>query len=284
MNTSTKYLLLASILLLSACAKKPEQNQPGITGMLSYSTPVTFTDSTRLELQLTDVSVNDGPALQVASTTVQNLSELPYQYALPYPQQAINPKHRYTIEARIYSGQTLRFATDTAYEVLTMGKPQQQNLQVVAAGSNENAVLNTPAPVGETVFQGELRTANEVTLYRTGLLERHIVWLAEERSNDTPQPIQARYEYKGALLQHYRDSTGLEVQFDLRGRPEHMQRQQQVLEIQQQTDTLASIRNRAELLRSHALATREAQAHRQATEQWQGNSGLTQFGGNHLKP
>jgi putative lipoprotein len=280
MKVFQRYLILFGLLLLSACT---QQDQPRITGTLNYSSPVKLEKNTRLELLLTDVST-DGPALRVASAIIKDLAELPYQYSLPYSKQDINPEHRYTIEARVYTDGSLRFATDTAYEVLNRevlktGSLPPQNLLLIDVNSNESTPLNNTVTTSEEQFRGELRTDNGVALYRIGVVDGHIIWLEEERSNGTPNPAQARYQFKGAWLQYYRDSSGLEIEFDSRGRPHRMRRQEHVLDIKQQTDVLSSVRNQAELLRSHALAARESQTHRLATENWQGMSGLSQVPG-----
>lgn len=268
--------VLIYLLLISGCTRHAGEAQHSITGAVSYSTPVRFSENARLELILTDVSV-EGPALQVARSSLDHLPELPYRFSLYYPVKKINPAHRYTIEARVYSGQHLSYATDTPHEVLTQGKPHELNLQVSAADNINSSTVSAPAANDETIFQGEMRTAIDVILYRIGLKNELLVWLEEERSNNTPQPVKARYEFKGALLQHYRDAAGLDIQFDERGRPQRIQRQQQILDIKQETDILYAIRNRASLLRSQALASRESQSHRKATEQLQGVDGLTKY-------
>ena len=276
MNKYANYSVLICLLLITGCARHTEDAQQSITGEVSYSTPVRFSENARLELILTDVSV-EGPALQVARTDIDHLTELPCRFSMAYPSQKINPAHRYTIEARVYSGQHLSYATDTPHEVLTQGKPHELNLQVSAADNINSSSASASVTNDETIFQGEMRTASDVTLYRIGLKNELLVWLEEERSNNTPQPVKARYEFKGALLQHYRDDLGLEIQFDERGRPQRMQRQQQILDIKRETDMLNEIRNRASLLRSQALASRESQSHRQATDKWQGVDGLTKY-------
>lgn len=241
-----------------------------ITGNLTYGEPVTLASGSVLELRLTDVSVSDGPALEIAKATVTDVRALPYQYSLGYDASKIDPQHRYTIDARILSNGTPRYSTDTAYEVLTQGRGAQRDLTVVASGTNSLPASSIttgtgPAAVQEQIFQNELRTGAVISLYRAGLHDGHISWLEEDRSNGTPQPLHARYEFKGALVMHYADSTALEVKFDERGRPTGISKNQQPLKLDTQTETINAIRNRATLLRSHALAASEARAHRQAT-------------------
>ena len=255
---------LCTAALLGACAK---HNQPttAISGMLSYRTPVQFKGAARLELQLTDQSVSDGPALDVATYQANDVVQLPYQYTLPYTAKNIDQNHRYTIAARIYVNDALQYATDNAIEVLTQGKGTHIDFSVIATGTGESSAPPV-AQVNEEVFQGELRKGSDVTLYRAGLHEGHINWLEEDHSNGTPQPLHARYDFKGALLMRYVDGSPLAITFDDAGRPTSITKNNRPLVVAQEMNAINTARNRAALLRSHALATRESQAHRHATK------------------
>ena len=268
MKIATAVLVSLAILAGPVGCSRSDHNTANnqVTGSISYRTPVSLETGTVLELRLTDVSVSDGPALEVAKTTVPKLGALPYQYALPYDPTKINAQHRYTVDARILTNGTLRFSTDTAYAVLTQGLGAQRDITVIASGANEPALALNPSNSPSTVvFQSELRTGSAVSLYQAGMQDGHIIWLEEDRSTGSPTPLHARYELKGALLAHYADSSPLEIKFDERGRPVAITKNHQALELSAQTSTINEVRNRAALLRSHALAAGEARAHRQAT-------------------
>jgi putative lipoprotein len=267
MKTSTNaFIALVLLACVSGCSRSDKTATSQITGNISYGEPAALDNGSVLELRLTDVSVSDGPAVEIAKTTVPDMSALPYQYSLGYDATKINPQHRYTIDARILSKGTSRFSTDTAYEVLTLGHGAQRDITVVMNGTNTAMpVQNTAVGPTTEIFQNEVRTGAEVSLYKVGLQQGHIVWLEEDRSNGTPVPLHARYEFKGALVMHYADSSSLEIKFDERGRPTSVSKNQQVLQLNSQTEAIAKVRNRADLLRSHALAANEARAHRQAT-------------------
>jgi len=270
MKTSivTSFLLL--LFCLSGCSRSGNHaGDSHITGNLSYGEPVTLAAGSHLELRLTDVS-SDGPALEIAKT-VAAIHALPYAYSLDYDAAKIDPQHRYTIDARIISNGVPRFSTDTAYEVLTQGHGAQRDITVIANGSNAattapaTAAPLTTAAAQPEMFQNELRSGAQVSLYKAALRDGHIDWLEEDRSNGTPAPLHARYEFKGALVTHYSDSEALEVSFDEHGRPTSISKQRVSLPLATQMETINAIRNRAALLRSHALATSEARAHRLAT-------------------
>lgn len=285
MNMNASLALLLGSLLAAQCltgcqrhdSTSQNTNQPAISGTLQTQQPVTLQAPARLELQLTDVSSSEGQSVVVAKTTLNDIQRLPVAYSLPYDADRINEKHRYMVEARLYANNVLRYATDTPHAALTQGNGNQVDVVVVAVGEASKATISTPMQAGNFV-QGELRTADGATLYRAAMQGSSISWLDEERSNKTPQPLQARYEFKGALLQRYQDGSGIEIVFDERGRPERLSRNGKPAELKQEADLISAVRNRAELLRAHALARHETQAHREATENWQGSAGLTNFG------
>jgi putative lipoprotein len=256
---------LTLVSLLVGCTREPTTTIKQITGIVQYQTPINFESGATLELRLTDVSADD-EAVEIAKSTVTNLKSLPYQYALPYDASKIDAERRYTVDARIAIDNTLRFATDSAYAVLTQGNGATPNITVIVIGENAPPLASNPnTQPGVNLFHGELRRDREITLYTVGMQDDHIVWLEEDRSNGTPQTLHARYEFKGALIVHYADTSPMEVTFDERGRPTGIVRNGKQLSPVEQTEVLDAVRNRAALLRSHALSTREPQAHRQAT-------------------
>ena len=257
--------LLIACVWLCSCSKRSAENGPSLVGTINYQTAVKFADDTRLELRLTDVSITDGPALEVAMVTIKDLRELPYRYALPYDPAKISEQHRYSLDARIFTHDQLSYSTDSAYEVLTQGRGAQRDLQVVAAGVNEATPAINHSNANVTVFHGEVQTQDGVSQYQAGLRDGQLVWLEEDRSSGKPIPVHARYELKGALIMHYTDSSSLEVTFDERGRPIGIIKQQQALKPNEHPEIVSTIRNRAELLRSHALASSAARKHRQET-------------------
>lgn len=252
--------------LLIGCAKKPQDPGPAVVGNLSYRAPVKLDGHAIVELRLTDVSISDGPALEVAKVVIDDAKALPYQYSLPYDPKLIDAHHRYTVDARISIDGQVRFATDAAYEVLTQGNGAQRDIAVVAAGGNETSIASEPPATSDLqTYRNEIRTAQGVSLYRAAFKANELVALEEDRSNGTPQPLHARYEFKGAWLTRYRDSSPVEINFDERGRPTTITKQQQSLKVSEQTSLINAVRNQAALLRSHALAASEASAHRKAT-------------------
>lgn len=255
-------LIVCSALVLGGCSTR-KSPATAVTGTIFYNAPLAFSDGAQLQLLLLDVSA-EGASPQVAGATT-DIKQLPYQYSLPYEASQINATHRYTISARIYVNKVLKYATDSSNEVLTQGKGSNADFAVVASGSSEPAVTSPAASAAE-IFQGELRNKEGVTLYRGGLVDGHVNWLEEDRSNGTPTPSHNRYEFKGALLIHYNDSSPMEIVFDDAGKPQSVTRNGKSIQVKQEMPAINAARNRAELLRALALAQHAAQLHRKETK------------------
>lgn len=254
--------------LLPACSKHSVPDSAAISGTLSYRAPVAFDAPATLQLQLTDVSAL-GAAPEIASVTIDGIQALPYQYTLTYDRARIDTTHRYTLSARVYSGQQLRYATDTPIAVLTQGAGAFANVPLVAAGKNEapSGVAATSSSAPPDILENQLRNGQEVTRYRAGFVNDRLAWLEEDRSTDTPRPFHARYEFRGALLLHYVDGAGFAFDCNDNGRPLSASRNGRRTDLTQERNAINVARNRAALLRSHALSAREIQVHRAATKQ-----------------
>ena len=247
---------------MTACApRKPA----AITGIVTYSSVKELSDNAQMQLFLNDVSA-DGSAPEIATATV-DIKQLPSQYSLPYDPAKIDASHRYTISARIYIGGALKYATDSAVEVLAQGKGNQVNFSVVATGASE-AISSPPqtAQAAPEVFQGTIRNGADISLYRAGITDGHVNWIEEDRSNGTPTPAHNSYTFKGALLIHYKDTGPLEITFDDAGKPKSVVRDGKTIEASKEMPAINAARNRASLLRADALQKRESQMHRNATK------------------
>ncbi len=255
------WLSIGIACLLAGCSRHQEAKIT-ISGALNYSTPVAFSDDAQLQLLLLDVSAeNSSP--EIANTTTK-IKQLPSQYSLSFDAANINQAHRYTISARIYVNHVLKYATDSAIEVLTQGKGTHVDFPVIATGTN--ATIAMPTQAAAEVFHGEIRNSNDISLYRAGIVDGHVAWLEEDRSNNTPTPNHNRYEFKGALLTRYMDSTPMEIMFDETGKPRSITRNTKALQVNEEMNAINAVRNRAALLRAHALASQAAQMHRKITK------------------
>ena len=254
-------IILCSALAVAGCS--PRKPASAISGIVGYATPLELSGKAKLQLMLTDVSA-EGNAPEIAHAET-DINKLPIPYSLPYDADKVNTAHRYTVSARIYVDGTLKYATDTAIEVLTQGKSDHADFNVIATGGDTTIPASNSHAATE-IFSSEIRNNTDIALYRAGITDGHVTWLEEDRSNGTPTPTHTRYDLKGALLIYYADTSPIEIVFDQAGKPKSVTRAGKSLIVAEHMDVINAARNRAALLRSDALAKRESQMHRKATK------------------
>ncbi|HUN63218.1 MAG TPA: YbaY family lipoprotein [Candidatus Sulfotelmatobacter sp.] len=109
-----------------------------VTGTVTYLQRMALPPNAVIEVKLQDVSLADAPAKVIAEQTyLMGQRQVPVPFALNFDSAKIDPKHTYSVSARITVDGKLRFTTDTSYPVLTAGKPAQIEIVVkpVAATS-----------------------------------------------------------------------------------------------------------------------------------------------------
>lgn len=126
---------LGAALVISACTNLGQQDSDleQVTGTLTYRERIALPDNARITVTLADVSKMDAPA-EVISRQVflAEGKSVPFQYALNFTRDEINPKYTYAVSARIEVDGKLMFITDTANRVLTdEAKSVQKNLLLV---------------------------------------------------------------------------------------------------------------------------------------------------------
>jgi len=77
-----------------------------------------------IEVKVQDVSLADAPAKMIAKEEIaMGERQVPVPFELKFDPAKIDPKHTYTVSARILVDGELRFRSDKAYAVLTRGNP-----------------------------------------------------------------------------------------------------------------------------------------------------------------
>ena len=105
--------------------------QPRVTGTVTYLQRIALKRNALVEVKLLDVSRADAPAVTVAKQTVKPAGrQVPIAFDMTYDAERIKPRGRYTIEARIFEGKQLRFASVAAYPVITQGHANEVNVVV----------------------------------------------------------------------------------------------------------------------------------------------------------
>lgn len=111
-----------------------------VTGTVAYRERMALPPDAVVQVQLSDVSLQDVPAPVLAETTLSpGGREVPLPFELRYDPAKIEPRRRYAVRATIRSEGQLLFTTDTHAPVLTGGYPSQVDLMLVRVTRPEGA-------------------------------------------------------------------------------------------------------------------------------------------------
>lgn len=263
--------------VLSACSRDqpPAAAEPGtesIAGTLTFGELATLGDEAVVEVELADVSVA-GPAEIVSVQRIRKPGPFPVHFKLDYPASRIDPTHRYTIQARIREGDQVAYATDAAYPVITAGNPKTIEVAVVAIGSGESAaaVAASLAPA-ERPLEGTLVNGGVTSKYSATFRNNSLVNIQEDRDAGSLGKAGAEYQFKEGRLLRYIElgtkaaATGNEqVEFDFAfdDTGELLAARKTVNNTAMKPDDgdIRAARNRADLLRNHALALKASREH-----------------------
>jgi putative lipoprotein len=132
-------LLSGLALILSACASAAAPAEEAgqsrataqLTGTVAWRERIMLPANSVLIVSLQDVSLADAPAKLMSAQRQEGSFSPPVPFVLRYDPAKIIPNHRYSVSARIEVDGKLRFASDTAYPVLTNGAPVNVDLLVV---------------------------------------------------------------------------------------------------------------------------------------------------------
>ena len=103
-----------------------------VTGTVTYRERLALTEGASLIVQLQDVSYADASAMLIARQTIPNPGQVPISFKVEYNRDDIEQRNTYAISARIVeSDGRLAFINDTAYEVITGGKPDRVDMLLV---------------------------------------------------------------------------------------------------------------------------------------------------------
>jgi putative lipoprotein len=95
-----------------------------------------------LEATVEDVSPADAPADVVGRVRLEDPGNPPVRFQIPYDPALVDPARRYTVRARIVSGDRSLLATDKAYPVLGADGPHE--VELVLRGAGAQAVVDQP--------------------------------------------------------------------------------------------------------------------------------------------
>jgi putative lipoprotein len=130
-------------IIVKDCVLEKPPMQDAVTGTVTYLLRMALPEQATIQVQLMDVSRTDAPATVVAKETFElGKAQVPVPFTLKFNPAKIDPKHSYSISARVLLGSELKFASDKAYPVLTQGNPAKADLILMPVMQQGE----TPAP------------------------------------------------------------------------------------------------------------------------------------------
>ncbi|MDC5852783.1 YbaY family lipoprotein [Vibrio europaeus] len=117
---ATAVLGLVLVGCQSAETTQSQNKVESVTGTVSYRERIALPKGSLITVTLQDVSLADAPAKVIAKHRFEtNGAQSPFEFDLAYHTSKIDPRHRYSVSARIEVNGKLRFITDTIYPVIT---------------------------------------------------------------------------------------------------------------------------------------------------------------------
>ncbi|GMQ45914.1 YbaY family lipoprotein [Vibrio sp. 10N] len=143
-----KFGALALILGLAGCQTAPQtdtkteskevaaaeqETMASVKGTIAYRERIALPADAVVTVKIQDVSLQDVAAKVISEQTfTTDGAQVPFDFELSYDTQEINPKHTYSVSARIEVEGKLRFISDTSYPVITdANSTEQVNLLLV---------------------------------------------------------------------------------------------------------------------------------------------------------
>jgi uncharacterized lipoprotein YbaY/membrane-bound inhibitor of C-type lysozyme len=102
-----------------------------VTGTVTYLQRMALPPNAVIQVQLLDVSLADTPSKVIAEDKITlGDRQVPVPFELTFDSAAIDPKHSYSVSAKIMVDGELRFISDQSHPVLTSGNPSKVEIVV----------------------------------------------------------------------------------------------------------------------------------------------------------
>ena len=143
----------------NATVEVPSGKSPNasVSGTVTYRERIALSPGAKLVVSLRDVSYQDAAAPLIARQTIEDPGQVPIKFRVEYNRDDIDSRNTYSVSARIIeSDGRLAFTNDTAYEVITGGKPSKVDMLLVLVqpppdqveeGTDWRKWVDTPAKV-----------------------------------------------------------------------------------------------------------------------------------------
>ena len=128
----TKLAVVAGVLvLLAGLLMYFARPGPAVSGVITYD-DVSLPEGSKLFLSIRDVTYADAPSITIAEEVIVDPGPPPLSFRIAYDSADIDPRNVYSVGARISGPEDqLFFINDTAFEVITRGKPSRVEMDLV---------------------------------------------------------------------------------------------------------------------------------------------------------
>ncbi len=127
----------------NATIEIPSGREPNasVSGTVTYRERIALSPGARLVVELRDTSYQDTSAELIARQTISDPGQVPIRFKVEYSREDIESRNTYSVSARIIeSDGRLAFTNDTAYDVITRGKPSKVDMVLVLVQPPPNLV------------------------------------------------------------------------------------------------------------------------------------------------
>lgn len=140
-----------------------EDSGETLSGTVTYRERVALPSGSLIEVQVRDVSRADAPAEIIAETSVVTQGEnVPVPFVMNYNPDGIRADRVYSVFARIFVGNELKWVTDSVIPFIQNGSPiKNVNLVLSMTGSSEGETVESASLEGKT-FRVISLNGNEV--------------------------------------------------------------------------------------------------------------------------
>ena len=161
----TAIAVLALLFVAAACSSSPAANptatvtevvpsgkepDASVRGTVTYKEDIPLTQGAQLIVSLRDTSLQDAAAPLIAQQIIEDPGQVPIAFEVEYNRDDIDDRNTYSVSARIVEADgRLAFINDTAYDVITRGKPDRVDVDL--------KLVQPPPDLAEQV-EGDHRT------------------------------------------------------------------------------------------------------------------------------
>ncbi|MBT8051444.1 MAG: META domain-containing protein [Xanthomonadales bacterium] len=136
---------------------EPETEMKTVSGTLNYRERMMLTPEAVAKISLQDVSRADADAVVIDEVEITNPGQVPIPFELNYDPEQIDERMSYHVQAQIFDGGELKFASDSHNHVLTRGGSHEIDIHLVRVRQPRVSPPD-PADSGAQTKRGNLRS------------------------------------------------------------------------------------------------------------------------------